>query len=44
MRRYLVLVCILSYAILGIYDLATGRLRTGAAETLLAVINAILFL
>ena len=44
MRRYLALACILSYAVLGVYDLATGRLRMGAAETLLAVINTILFL
>jgi hypothetical protein len=44
MRRYLALTCILSYAVLGVYDIATGRMRTGAAETLLAVVNAILFL
>ncbi len=44
MRRYLVLVCILSYAVLGLYDLATRQYRTGTAEVLLAVVNAILFL
>ena len=43
-RRYLALACILSYAVLGVYDLATRQYRTGAAEALLAVVNAILFL
>lgn len=44
MRRYLVLACILSYAVLGLYDLTTRQYRTGAAECLLAVVNAILFM
>ena len=44
MRRYLALACILSYTVLGVYDLATRQYRTGAAEALLAVVNAILFL
>jgi hypothetical protein len=44
MRRYFVLACILSYAVLGFYDLATRQYRIGAAEVLLAVVNAILFL
>jgi hypothetical protein len=44
MRCYLALACIGSYALLGIYDLVTARPRMGAAEVLLAVVNAILFL
>lgn len=44
MRHYLVIACVLSYAALGAYDLCTGRGRQGAAECLLATVNAILFL
>lgn len=44
MRRYLVITCILSYAVLGMYDPITRQYRTGAVECLLAVVNAILFL
>ena len=44
MRRFLVIACIVVYAVLGIYDLCTGRLRCGTAEILLSVVNAILFL
>jgi hypothetical protein len=44
MRRYLALACILSYAVLGVYGLVTRQYRMGAAECLLAVVNAILFL
>jgi hypothetical protein len=44
MRKYLAIACIVSYAILGLYDLYTHRYRSGAAEILLAVVNAILFL
>jgi len=44
MRRYLVILCIAAYAVLGIYDLCTGRLRVGVAELLLSLVNAVLFL
>lgn len=44
MRQYLVIGCIVTYAVLGIHDLCTARLRAGCAELLLAIVNCVLFL
>jgi hypothetical protein len=43
LRRILLIAVVVTYAALGVYDLCTGRVRTGAAGVLLAVVNAILF-
>lgn len=44
MRRILIVLAIGSYAVLGLYDVLTGRMRAGVAEVLLAVVNALLLL
>jgi hypothetical protein len=44
MRRFLCLTIIISFALLGVYDLCHAERRQGTAEVLLAVVNAILLL
>lgn len=42
-RKLLVLAMVLPYVGLCVYDLTHGRMRTGAAAGLLAVVNALLY-
>lgn len=43
MRRVLAILVVGSYAALGLYDLCTGRPKTGAVGVLLSIVNALLF-
>lgn len=43
MRRALAILIVGSYAALGVYDLCTGRPKTGAAGVLLSLVNVLLF-
>lgn len=42
-RKMLVIAMVLPYAVLCIYDVMHGRLRTGASAGLLAAVNMILY-
>ena len=44
MRRYIALIAIVSYGVLGVFDLCTGKPRLGSAEVLLSIVNALLLL